>query len=314
MLYLTLTNTKEKTMNVLSLFDGISCGKLALERAGFTGFTYYASEIDRNAIKCSQDNHKDIIRLGDVTNVSYKDGVLYSENGEFQVGKIDLLIGGSPCQSFSQVGTLTGVNSGFDGKSKLFYEYLRILNEIQNENPSVSFLLENVRMKQSSKGQLDKHLGVTGQYFNSELVSFQKRPRFYWTNWEWAVPEDKGVNFQDYKQCEDLEHYKVNRTPSREKMWGGGGGRKFSNRTCDNVTNSEKVVCVTVKQDRFPNSGLIEYGDFCRYLTRSELEQAQTLPIGYTNCLTYNQAQAVIGNGWTVDAVAHIFSYLKNIS
>lgn len=297
-------------MNVLSLFDGISCGKLALERAGFTNFTYYASEIDKNAIKCSQDNHKDIIRLGDVTKVSYSNGVLHSENGDFKVGKIDLLIGGSPCQSFSLLGALTGINTDFAGKSGLFYEYLRILKEIQSENPSVSFLLENVRMKGESKEQLDKYLGVTGQYFNSELVSFQKRPRFYWTNWQWDLPKDKGINFQDFKQVYDLDKYAVNQTPSREKMWGNGLGRKFSNRTCDNVTNANKVFCVTVKQDRFPNSGLIEHGNFCRYLTQSELEQAQTLPRGYTKCLTYSQAQAVIGNGWTVDAVAHIFSYL----
>ena len=89
-------------MNVLSLFDGISCGKLALERAGFKDFTYYASEIDKNAIKCSQDNHSDIIRLGDVTKVSYSNGVLHSENGEFNVGKIDLLIGGSHFQLFKR--------------------------------------------------------------------------------------------------------------------------------------------------------------------------------------------------------------------
>lgn len=107
-----------------------------------------------------------------------------------------------------------------------------------------------------------------------------------------------------------MSFYKVNRTPSREKMWSGGkGGNGLG--SCANVTHSDKIYCLTTKQDRSPNSGLIEYEDFCRYLTRGELEQAQTLPIGYTKAISYNQAQAVLGNGWTVDVIAHIFKGLK---
>lgn len=297
-------------MKVLSLFDGISCGKVALERAGFKKFRYYASEIDKSAIKVSQDNHDDIVRLGDVTKLKYKDGFLISENGRRYVGKIDLLIGGSPCQSFSQAAVMTENQTGLNGKSKLFYEYLRILKEVREFNPDVKFLLENVKMKKESKDQLDQYLGVTGKYFNSDIVSFQKRPRFYWTNWDWDLPEDKNINFQDFKESGDLSKYKVNKTPSREKMWANGVGKGGID-SCFNITNSNKVYCLTMKQDRAPNSGLIEYEDFCRYLTQSELEQAQTLPVGYTKSVSYNQAQAVLGNGWTVDAIAHIFSCLK---
>ena len=297
-------------MNVLSLFDGISCGKLALERAGFTNFTYYASEIDKNAIKCSQDNHSDIIRLGDVTKVSYSNGVLHSENGAFNVGKINLLIGGSPCQSFSAMAAWSGNHIGLDGKSKLFYEYLRILKEIQNENPSVKFLLENVRMKSESKEQLDEYLGVKGLELNSELVSFQKRSRFYWSNWFWQLPNDKNVNFQDFKELDGDFKLLDPSFKTYQKMWSNGQGKNNQN-GCANVTKAKKVYCLQTKQNRCPNSGLVAHGDFCRYLTRSELEQAQTLPIGYTKALSYGQAQAVIGNGWTVDAVAHIFSHLK---
>lgn len=297
-------------MKVLSLFDGISCGKVALERAGFKKFRYYASEIDKSAIKVSLDNHKDIVRLGDVTKLEYKDGFLISENGKRYVGKIDLLIGGSPCQSFSQAAVMTENQTGLNGKSKLFYEYLRILKEVREFNPDVKFLLENVKMKKESKDQLDQYLGVTGKYFNSDLVSFQKRPRFYWTNWDWDLPEDKNINFQDFKESGDLSKYKVNKTPSREKMWANGVGKGGID-SCFNITNSNKVYCLTMKQDRAPNSGLIEYENFCRYLTQSELEQAQTLPVGYTKSVSYNQAQAVLGNGWTVDAIAHIFSCLK---
>jgi len=298
-------------MNVLSLFDGISCGKLALERAGFTNFTYYASEIDKNAIKCSQDNHKDIIRLGDVTKVSYSNGVLHSENGAFNVGKIDLLIGGSPCQSFSAANIPFGKQTGLQGKSGLFYQFLRILNEIKAENPSVNFLLENVRMSKDSKSSLDNYLGVSGQYFNSELVSFQKRPRYYWCSWAWELPHDKQVSFQTYKQQGDLSNFMLKEVPSHFEMWNNGKGRNGGLKACPNVTHAEKIHCVTTRQDRAPNSGLIEYNGYCRQLTQHELELAQTLPVNYTKVLSYRQAQAVIGNGWTVDAVAHIFSHLK---
>ena len=174
-------------MKVLSLFDGISCGKVALERAGFKDFTYFASEIDKDAIKISEHNHDDIIRIGDVCKVSYKDGVLHTEIGDFVVGKIDLLIGGSPCQSFSQAAAYSGNQTGLDGKSKLFFEYLRILGEIKGSNPNLKFLLENVKMKKDSKIELDDYLGVVGVYCNSELVSFQKRSRYYWAYRDWET-------------------------------------------------------------------------------------------------------------------------------
>lgn len=291
-------------MKVLSIFDGGSTGKYCLDVIGVKS-RYYSSEIDKNAIKVSMDNHNDIVRLGDVTKLSYKDGFLISENGKRYVGKIDMLIGGSPCQSFSQAAAISGNETGLDGKSKLFYEYLRLLNEIKSFNPDVYFLLENVKMKNESKIQLDEYLGVNGKYFNSELVSFQKRPRFYWTNWDWELPPDMNINFQDFKENGDLTKYKVKRTPSRKKMWNNGMGRGDIG-SCANITNSEKVYCLTLKQDRCPNSGLIEYEDFCRYLTRSELEQAQNLPIGYTKSVSYNQAQAVLGNGWTANSIIHI--------
>jgi len=164
-------------------------------------------------------------------------------------------------------------------------------------------------MKRDSKKQLDEYLGVEGVYIDSSLLSYQKRSRYYWSNIPFTIPEDKQISFQDYKESGDLSFYKVNRTPSRIRMWNGGQGKNAQG-TCANVTYADKVYCLTTKQDRSPNSGLVEYEDFCRYLTRRELEQAQTVPIGYTDCLSYTQAQAVLGNGWTVDVICHI---LKNI-
>ena len=298
-------------MKVLSLFDGMSCGQLALERAGIKVDQYYASEIKKHAIQLTQKHYPNTIQLGDVTKVSYKDGVLYTENVEFNVGHIDLLIGGSPCQNFSAARAYMYEIDGLEGdKSKLFYEYLRILHEV---NPDY-FLLENVKMKKESYEQLNKYLGVEGIPINSELVSFQKRPRIYWTNIpNVTIPEDKHINFQDYKDTdyEYCKQFKVKRTPSREKMWNDGNGRGLALGGCSNVTNSEKVYCVTRKQDRCPNSGLIEFDDFCRFLTRREIELAQTLPIGYTDGLTYNQMQDLCGDGWTVDVIAHILKGLK---
>lgn len=300
-------------MNVLSLFDGMSCGMIALNRLGVDVTSYFASEVDNNAIKVSKDNWSNIIHIGDVTKVSYKDGKLYTEKGDFDV-KIDLIIGGSPCQDFSSarvMGKNGEVPKGLEGsKSSLFYHYLRILDEVKEYNGSVKWLLENVRMKKNYKEDLDKYLGTEGVLINSMDFSYQRRPRVYWTNLKIHSWEDKGVSFQDYKESgEGLEKYKVNKTPSRIRMWSDGKGVGNSS-SCANVTNSDKIYCLTTKQDRSPNSGLVEYEDFCRYLTRAELEQAQTVPVGYTNILSYNQAQAVLGNGWTVDVICHILKDL----
>lgn len=300
-------------MKVLSLFDGMSCGRIALDRIGVTPESYFASEIDKNAVKVSKANWGDITHIGDVTKVSYSDGTLYTENGNYSVGRIDLLIGGSPCQDFSSAkafGTHGQTPEGLEGtKSGLFYHYLRILKEIQAENSNLVWLLENVKMKKQSKEQLDKYLDVEGVYINSSALSFQKRARYYWTNLPFDQPKDLGISFQDNKCMDGLVKYKLNRTPSRERMWSDGKGGNSSS-SCANVTYADKVYCLTTKQDRCPNSGLVEYEDFCRYLTQTELEKAQTVPVGYTSCLSYGQASAVLGNGWTVDVIVHILSGL----
>lgn len=296
-------------MNVLSLFDGISCGQIALERAGIKVDNYFASEIKSNAIKVAKHHYPNTIHIGDVTKVKYHNGVLYTENGEFSV-QIDMIIGGSPCQDFSPLKWINWESKGLEGdKSKLFYEYLRILKEVSPKY----FLLENVKMKKESEKALNEFLGVEGIHINSNLVSFQNRPRIYWTNIPGVtVPEDKKISFQVYKSSDSeyCKQFKVKRTPSRERMWNEGEGRK-SKGSCANVSRTDKVYCVTRKQDRCPNSGLIEFEDFCRYLTREEIERAQTLPSGYTNMLSYAQMQDVCGDGWTVDVIAHIFNSLK---
>lgn len=293
-------------MNVLSLFDGMSCGMIALEKLGIKVDNYFSSEIDKHAIKVSEQNYPDIIRLGDVTNWK-----------SWDLPKIDLIIGGSPCQDFSEArayGSGSREVKGLKGdKSSLFYYYLEILRTIKCYNPKVKFLLENTRMKKEPEKQLNNYLGVKGLHINSKLLSYQSRPRVYWTNINGVTaPDDARINFQDYKDIdfEYCDQFRVNKTPSRIRMWSDGDG-KNSTGSCANVTNSEKVMCLTTKQDRCPNSGLVAHDDFCRYLTRKELEQAQTVPIGYTECLSYNQASKVLGNGWTIDIIAHILKHLK---
>ena len=283
-------------MNVLSLFDGISCGMIALERAGISVENYYASEIKKIAIKCSHYNYPNIIHIGDVRNVYYKDGILHTENGCFY-GKIDLLIGGSPCQDFS---VLNSWGCGLKGEnSRLMFEYFRLIKEI---NPTY-FLLENVPIRFHSQLKLiNEMLGVKPIEINSSDFSFQTRLRWYWTNIEIKYLKKSPKNFQDYidKNEEYCDNFIMNKTPSRDKMF----------IKCKDITHAEKIGCVTRKQDRYPNSGLVHYKNYARFLTTRELELAQTLPPGYTSCLSKLQAQDVIGDGWTVDVIAEI---LRNI-
>ena len=167
-------------MNVLSLFDGISCGQIALERAGIKVDKYFACEIKPIAIKVTQTNYPNTIQLGDVTKVTGED-----------LPKIDLLIGGSPCQDFSKANI---VKDGLQGqKSSLFYQYLRLLKELSPKY----FLLENVVMKKEDQDTISNLLGVQPIMIDSKLVSAQSRQRLYWTNIpNITIPEDKGITLE----------------------------------------------------------------------------------------------------------------------
>lgn len=276
-------------MNVLSLFDGMSCGQVALNRSGVKYNKYFSSEVKKSAIKCTQDNYPNTIQLGDVKEIKSND-----------LPEISLLIGGSPCQDISHL--KPNSKGVYDEKSRLFFEYLRLLLELKPKY----FLLENVDGKKDSIDLITKLLGVEPIKINSKLVSFQNRTRLYWTNISnIKQPDDKNISFQDYKELQ-ADEYRVNKTPSRIKMWGSGINGK-----CPNVTYREKINCLTCKQDRWNNAGLIQYGDFCRYLTVKECELAQNIPIGYTRSVSKNQAYDLLGDGWTVDVIAHIFKNME---
>ena len=281
-------------------------GRIALNRAGIKVDKYFASEIDKNAIKCSTNNWNDIIHIGDIRNVSYIDGVLRTENGNYEIPHIDLLMSGTPCQSFSLANVYN--RNGLDGKSGIFLEALRILREV---NPTY-FLFENVRMGKESKSQLDEFLGVNGVEINSKLVSYQNRPRIYWTNFPITIPEDMNISFQDYIE-RNINVGKLNKSKYYLKMWADGIGNNSIKGGCLNVTHADKIMCITTEQRTCPNAGLVECEDFCRILTQRELELAQTLPVGYTSGFSYNQAQKLIGNGWTINVIVHLLKHLTNI-
>lgn len=330
-------------MIVLSLFDGISCGRLALERAGIKVENYYASEIDKYAVTVSKKNWPDIIQIGDVTQVSYKDGVLHTQFGSYQT-EIDMVIGGSPCQSFS----VAGNGKGFNGSSGLFYEWLRILREVSPKY----FLLENVCMKKEWENVITQEVGVAPIMINSALVSAQNRKRLYWTNIEGITqPQDKGIvliDILDEKFIDDVAT-PTERTLRNVKsvlgkskcitasVYKGAGSNGMtlidindfrSNLT---VTKTNKAYTLTARYagavawnsvERKQRSMVVvgesdveptnTYNDKeYRKLTPIECERLQTLPDNYTEGVSNSQRYKMVGNGWTVDVIAHIFSFIK---
>lgn len=279
--------------NVLSLFDGISCGQIALERAGIKVDNYFASEIDKNAIEATQTNYPKTIQLGDVTKVTHID-----------LPKISLLMGGFCCQSFSVAGNQQNFN---DPRGKLFFECVRLLNECQPEY----FLFENVKMKREYQDIISEKLGVEPILLNSSLVSAQMRKRLFWTN----IPVNE-LNDSDIK----LESIIENGTVDKEKSYcldasycrnsNPFGYIKKSRGTLvfDSLENLKRFR--EMAREELLSKEVIQEKCYRRF-TQTELEKLQTLPVGYTSCLDYSKAAYAIGNGWTVDVIAHIFKGLK---
>lgn len=281
-------------MKVLSLFDGISCGMVALERAGVPVEVYYASEIDKNAIAISQKNYPNIIRLGDVTKW---------REWDIPWAEIDLLIGGSPCQGFSFAGK--GLNFN-DPRSKLFFEFVDILNHIKIVNPGVKFLLENVKMKKEHEDVITNLLGVAPQKINSECLSAQKRNRLYWFNWEAQQPTmANDVVINDILlplQAIEKEYYHK-RTAEQIRSQSFVQGSKM----IQDIDG--KCECLLARDYKDPKS-VIQDG-VLRRLTPIEYERLQTLPDDYTSGVCKSHRYQALGNGWTVDVIAHIIKGLK---
>lgn len=405
-------------MNVLSLFDGMSCGRVALEKVGIPVELYFSSEIDKYAITIARKNWPGNIEVGDVTKIQVN-----------ELPKIDLLIGGSPCQGFSNAGD--GLNFS-DPRSALFFEFVRIKNELTAKNPNLYFMLENVCMKKEWQHTISKYMGVEPIKINSALVSAQNRNRLYWTNIPGVVqPEDRGIVLADILQDEVdpkyfLTEIALNRIASRKYSQVKVNPEKTGTLNTKNnsgqlstdsgttlitadfvthnrgriVTTGDKSLCIdsnyfkgmdnhgqrpliefnsyekkllipipkeiefieienhnsesgficigavekpgakrwgnskTSRQGDFPQgsrvysdegkaptlnaksggigrrTGLYHVASSIRRLTPIECERLQTLPDNYTEGVSDTQRYRMLGNGWTSDVPAHIFSFI----
>lgn len=262
-------------MKVLSLFDGISCGRLALERAGIPVERYVAYEIDENAIKVSKANWNDIEHCGDVTTADFT-----------QYKGFDAVIGGSPCTWWSIARSSTAKHKREIVCSGLGWDLFMCFYRAVKETGAKYFLYENnFSISKDIKQKISEMLGVDFVVIDSAKVSAQHRKRCYWTNIPIKEIIDKNIDLQDIleKDYNKISAFKVKKTPSRIRMWNDGKGRVDGAICCDNITHKHKSGTITSKQDRNYNAGLIEFEDFCRFLTYTEQERLQTLPDGYTD-------------------------------
>jgi len=331
-------------MNVLSLFDGMSCGQIALDNLGIKVDNYFASEIDKYAIKIARKNYPDMIHVGDVTQVKSEH---FGSDG-FDT-KIDLIMGGSPCQGFSRAGK----NLNFDDpRSKLFFEFVRLVRELKPKY----FLLENVKMTKEHRDTISDVLGVDAIYIDSALVSAQTRKRYYWTNIPYIFePINQHITLKDIIQTEgELEGSIVDERMVTNKgkaycltarydgaVWwnsiersqrtmirvddkvcfpeatkkgyaavGIGEGLDLSYPTSTTRRGralTDKAHCLTTIS---PNQGIITERYTWRKLTPVECERLQTVPDNYTEGVSNSQRYKMLGNGWTVKVIEHI---LKNM-
>lgn len=359
-----------KPMRILSLFDGMSCGQIALRELGVPIACYYASDIDRFAIGQTQLNFPDTIQLGDVKNV---DVSKICENGA-----IDLLIGGSPCQSFSFAGKRAGMKTTeneeiytlerylqlklegfeFEGQSYLFWEYMRILTELREYSPNVLFLLENVEMGKKWERVLSEAIGIRGVHINSALVSAQNRRRIYWTNIRVGYsglfgepysdipqPADRGILLRDILDKEVDEKYFLSeevhkhilerKAYNQEKGYGfgavihSGGGKMSSIRlggkseydlvavndhlqnNLTDVNGKANSFLATSGKGAWANGmSLVSNGFRIRRITPTECARLQTIPEWYKWECSETQQYRMLGNGWTVEVIKHIFSFI----
>ena len=307
-------------MKVLSLFDGMSCGQIALQRLGIDVEKYVASEIDKYAISVAKKNFPNMIHVGDVRDVKVAE-------------HFDLIMFGSPCQGFS----FAGNNLNFDDpRSKLFFEAVRILEEAKTINPNVKFLMENVRMKKESEQVITDLLGVEPIAINSSIFSAQSRYRLYWTNLEVGeIPQDKGIVLKDILEddyitdrdkshCIDANYFKGGNLKSyfekhrrqlvfsKDGLCHIGDADLKGHDAIKRVYHSEgKSPTVTTMGGGHREPKVFEEPKAWRKLTPLECERLQTVPDNYTNHVSNTQRYKMIGNGWTIDVIAFLLSDLK---
>lgn len=301
-------------MKVLSLFDGMSCGQIALRDLGVPIERYYASEIDKHAIAQTQLNFPDTIQLGDVEKW---------REWNIEWSEIDLLLAGSPCQGFSLAGKMLGHD---DPRSRLYWVFLDILHHVQKLNPNVKYLLENVRMRPSDELRINESLGIRPVVINSALVSAQNRVRLYWSNirtksegiWgelltDIPQPADRGIYIGDILDDEVDEKYYMRNlslnndgnliTPGRWRSYKDGNGFR--------AMSGGKAPCLAaLARNDGRGQAVVKIDCMIRRLTPTECARLQTIPDWYKWRCSDTQAYKMLGNGWTVEVIKHILSHI----
>lgn len=326
-------------MNVLSLFDGMGGSWIALRELGIKVDKGYSSEVDRHAISQVNLNFPDVVHLGSVTDVDVS-----------QLDRIDLLMGGSPCQSFSFVGKRNGMSTTtkeeiytldrylqlksegfqFEGQSYLFWEYIRILTDIRKYNPDVMFLLENVEMGKKWERILSEAIGIYGVHINSTLVSAQNRKRIYWTNIrtknvglfgevhsDIPQPEDRGIYLRDILEDEVDEKYYITSPKALDYIQDKWRlDKKYTQ------INGDKSLPAMANQylnwtgnyimrgREADNCPVVKEESRIRRLTPTECARLQTVPDWYQWDCADTQIYKMLGNGWTIAVIVHILSFI----
>jgi DNA (cytosine-5)-methyltransferase 3A len=269
-------------MNVVSFFDGARMGYHSLEKAGRFVSGYVASEIDENAMAIANDNYPMCENVGDVTKW---------REWDVDWSSVDLLIGGSPCQGFSVCGKMLEFD---DPRSALIKHYFDALEHIKSLNPSVKFLLENVKMSDECSDEISKRLGVEAMIINSKLVSPQLRNRYYWFNWDCEQPKDRGISLQSIV---------VDGFVGKPKSW---CMLESWNRFPKKTESVKKRYARSMMPIVFASESL-DFDGGWRPLNIVECEILQGVKLGYTNAIDPKKAMGVLGNGWQCDTLAHIF-------
>jgi DNA (cytosine-5)-methyltransferase 1/DNA (cytosine-5)-methyltransferase 3A len=326
-------------MNVLSLFDGLSGCRVALERIGITPFKYYASEIDKYAITVAQANYPDTVQLGSVTDW---------DSWDIDWASIDLVTGGFPCQAWSVAGRQQGDK---DERGMLFWTMLDVMKQVMSANPNAKFLIENVKMKKEFEQYITHHteqaLGeVHKTLINSALVSAQNRNRYYWTNFPVSQPKDLGIVLADIIEdgiatseitTKTGKSYVLTANYAGAVAWNSSAKKQGSmilERPCEpksfspdslchhaadatDIKGNESIKRVYATTGKAPTLTTMGGGHrepkiinidklTYRKLTPLECERLQTLPDNYTNHVSNTQRYKMIGNGWTINVIAHI--------
>ena len=275
----------------------MSCGRIALERAGIKVDNYFASEINKQAITISEKNYPDIVQVGDICELDVA-----------TLPKIDLVMGGSPCQDLS--GILGREGKGLEGeKSKLFWQFVRVLRETE----APLFLLENVMMKQENQDAISEILGVESIKINSKIFSAQSRPRLYWTN----IPQETMPKFDHPSVIDDILEDNVPEKLFYKKELTlhdkGTVAATLEVNTHDMLRRvyrtTSKCPTLTVVQGGYQEKKVLINGR-ARKLSPVEYERLQTVPDNYTEGVGDTHRRSMLGNGWTVDVIAHLFTNL----